>query len=162
VELLEAEYMAERSGDHYYEGPTIAICRDKDRWTLAAEGERGAVKALYHTCRTNSSRCLWIGGQRYWLLGYEWPNQEKEKGRRADLVGLSEQGGLVVFECKRGAGGYSPIAAVLEGLDYLACLTSERNFLRIQETVNLWRNKEGFGLEKRFVQVPPSIDQVQV
>jgi hypothetical protein len=32
-----------------------------------------------------------------------------------------------------GTNGYSPLAALFEGLDYLACLSCEANFTRIQE-----------------------------
>lgn len=49
------------------------------------------------------------------------------------MLGLSASGGIVVFEAKLGNNSYGPIASLLEGLDYRACLTSDSNFRRMQQ-----------------------------
>lgn len=97
-----------------------------------------------------------IGEQPYWLLGYEWPNQggDKEKGQRADLVGLNLAGGLVVFECKL-ENRYGPLASVLEGLDYLSCLTSGPNFAKVSEGFQRWVSRSGFVRPEIFHSVYP-------
>jgi hypothetical protein len=56
---------------------------------------------------------------------------------------MSRDGGLVVFEGKLADNSYPPLSAVLEGLDYLACLTSEPNFVRLQE--DFWDLAEKVG-----------------
>src|SRR5207249_10230376 len=94
----------------------------------------------------------------YWLLGYEWPNQGSEAGRRADLVGLTPQGGLAVFECKV-VNRDTPFTAVLEGLDYLTCLTSEPNFQKIQSSFAEWTRKPGKIVPEGFVDVRPDRTQ---
>ena len=96
-------------------------------------GERHLVAQLYQLCRNQNHGCLDVGGEPIWLLGYEWPNQggNSEKGRRADLVGLREDGAVVVFECKRADNPDPPITALVEGLDYLSCMMRSRNFEKL-------------------------------
>lgn len=147
--FLQSEFLREQEQPHKYAGE-VAICRDNDDWQNAVQPEAVAVYGLYHLCREQSQRCLTIGNQRYWLLGYQWPNQESYKRRCADLVGLTEDGALVVFECKRGNRGCTPMAAILEGLDYLSCLTSKANFPRIQQKVSRWQQQKREGLHSRF------------
>jgi hypothetical protein len=139
-ELLQAEFCRQRTSGHCYAGEVFKD-RDNEDPTSASAPEKRKVRDLYHACRIKTNGCLHIGDTPYWLLGYEWPNQGREKGRRADLVGLTMDGGLVVFECKVDGNSYGPFAAILEGLDYLACLTSEANFEKIRAGFDRWRVK---------------------
>jgi hypothetical protein len=137
-ELLQDEFRRERRGGHCYAGDVFKD-RDGEDPTLATAPEKRRVRDLYHACRIQTNGCFHIGNTPYWLLGYEWPNQGREKGRRADLVGLTAEGGLAVFECKVDGNSYGPFAAILEGLDYLACLTAETNFEKIRHGFSRWR-----------------------
>jgi len=49
--------------------------RDDDDPTAAVLAEQRAVKELFHHCHQESAGVLTIGETRYWLLGWEWPNQ---------------------------------------------------------------------------------------
>ena len=146
--MLEDELGRQQAIDRAYAGKRILIPRDDHEYS-SATGEKRAVYGLYHRCLERASGCLTIGQEDYWLLSYEVPNQGKERMRRADLVGISRSGGLVVFEGKLADNPYPPVSAVLEGLDYLACLTSEPNFVNLQEDFqsfpeNLRKCPEGF------------------
>ena len=90
-------------------------------------GERSAVRNFFVRCRDESSSCLIIAGRRYWLLSFEMPSFAARRMQRADIVGINEEGGLVVFECKLAGNDYAPVTAVVEALDYLTCLTSSPN-----------------------------------
>lgn len=131
--LLEYAFSLEQRTCRKYEGKQILIDR-KELPIPNTPGEKKSAYSLYHSCHENEhSGLLSIEGEPYWLISLEVPNQHSERGRRADLLGLSKAGGLCVFECKLDENPYSPMAAILEGLDYLACLTCESNFVRIQE-----------------------------
>ena len=152
--LLSMEFERQRDLGIAYAGEVFKD-RDADDPTLASLPEKRRVRDLFHLCHRESGGRLLIGTSAYWLLGYEWPNQGGEKGRRADLVGLNPSGGLVVFECKLDDNSYGPFAAVLEGLDYLACLTSEANFRRIQERFSSWAKKPGRVVPSGFERTAP-------
>ncbi len=156
-EMLAAEYSRQRELGFCYSGEVFKD-RDGDYPHTAVLPEKKAVKDLYHACRLTSGGVFRIGQEPYWLLGYEWPNQggDQEKGRRADLVGLNGDGGLVVFECKLANNSYGPFAAVLEGLDYLACLTTDANFLKVRGGFATWTAKPGVIIPDRFRERSPS------
>jgi hypothetical protein len=78
--------------------------------------------------------------------------------RRADLVALNASGGLVVFECKLESNSDDPVTALLEGLDYLACLTSPPNFAKITDGYSRWITEPNRNLPARFRDVAPRID----
>ena len=61
-----------------------------------------------------------------------------------------------MFEGKLGDNSYGPFAAVLEGLDYLACLTSDQNFAKIQDGFSRWTATSGDGSARRFRSVRPT------
>lgn len=157
-EMLNAEYFRQRSLGFCYAGEVFKD-RDGDYPHAAVLPEKKAVKDLYHGCRVNSGRVFRIGEEPYWLLGYEWPNQggDRERGQRADLVGLNGAGGLVVFECKL-KNNYGPLASILEGLDYLSCLTSEQNFAKVVEGFRRWTSKPEFVRPDAFGSTVPSRD----
>lgn len=159
-QMLAAEYARQRSLGFCYAGEVFKD-RDGDYPHTAVLPEKRAVKDLYHGCRLNAGRVFRIGEEPYWLLGYEWPNQggDREKGQRADLVGLNATGGLVVFECKL-ENRYGPLASILEGLDYLSCLTSEPNFAKIAEGFRRWVSKPGFVRPEAFGSITPSRDSL--
>lgn len=163
--LLEAEFQRQQSKARTYPGD---VFKDRDEEVLGrAEecdairngvwGEERLTQALYDRCHfgstmcDSSAGCLTIGGDSYWLLGYEFPTCDGP----ADLVGLTASGALAVFECKGAANGYSPIGAILEGLDYLASLVSEGNFAKLALGFDKWRH----GLSPK--RIPTGFDDVR-
>lgn len=128
--MLETEFERQRQVDRPYSGLRILIDRTRHEFNVKVP-EKRAVYGLCHRCWQETNGCLLIDGTPVWLLSYEVPNQADENGRRADLVGLTQTGGLVVFEGKLGSNSCPPISAVLEGLDYLSCLTSAGTFERV-------------------------------
>jgi hypothetical protein len=146
--MLQEQLEREQSVERTYDGKRILISRH-DHDYREATGEKRATYGLYHNCLQRTSGCLSIGDERYWLLSYEVPNQDSRRMQRADLVGLTMSGGLVVFECKLENNSYAPISSLLEGLDYLSALTSGPNFQRIQEEFpqllnSIGKTPEGF------------------
>ncbi|MCX7411246.1 MAG: hypothetical protein NTZ32_24480 [Planctomycetales bacterium] len=150
---LQEHLHREQSIHREYAGQNLLICRTDDDY-MRATGEKRAARGLYHRSHELSSGCITIGDERYWLLSYEVPNQDHYRMRRADLVGMNLKGGLVVFECKLGQNRYAPLASVLEGLDYLACLTNPTNFTRLQG--EFW--SLGLTAPDGFAEVEPSMD----
>lgn len=135
-ELLIAEFVRQRSLGYCYTGDVVLprFGLDPNR---ATKPEPRAVMDLLARCRSTHNGAYLIGDEAYWLLGYEWPNEGSQRRKCADLVGLNRQGGLVVFECKL-VNPYGPFAAVLEGLDYLSCLTTGPNFAKIEAGFAEW------------------------
>jgi hypothetical protein len=154
-ELLTTEFVRWRAVGVRYAGEVFKD-RDADDPAAAVLPEKRAVKELYHRCRVEAGGVFRVGGEAFWLLGYEWPNQGNDRGRRADLVGLNRWVGLVVFEGKLANNSYGPFAAVLEGLDYLACLTSASNFVKVQDGFARWRSKPATAVPEEFRDVSPS------
>jgi len=157
-EMVAREYRRERDRGVSYSGD-IFKDRDDDR-SVALKPEPKSVRELYQLCKNNARGCLTIDRSAYWLLGWEWPNQGSERGRRADLVGLNVQGGLTVFECKLEGNSETPFTALLQGLDYLACLTSEPSMLKIQQGFDAWKAKPDVIPPERFEQCEPNSDAV--
>jgi hypothetical protein len=138
AQLLTEEYFRQRDRGVRYASDVFKD-RDDDYPYDARSPEKKSVKDVYHGCHQNRERCgeLRVGDRCYWLLGYEWPNQASDRMARADLVGLTLNGGLVVFECKL-VNEDRPFAALLQGLDYLSCLTSESNFDKLLRGFDRW------------------------
>lgn len=126
-QLMAAEYQRQQDYLTPYQG-NVAL-RRPDR--PCRKPEEQDVRRLFKVCSEDTDSILTIGQERFLLLGWQWPNQGSHKGRRADLVGLNQSGGIVVFEAKRATNNYSPFMAVLEGLDYLVHLTLKANFEKI-------------------------------
>ena len=139
--ILTDTYLRVRGSVSGYAGEVFKD-RDADFPFRAELPEKRAVKELFHHCRLTANGVLCVAEERYWLLGYEWPNQggDGEKGCRADLVALNSLCGLVVFECKL-ANKDGPLTAVLEGLDYLSHLTALPNFAKIEVGFSQWLRK---------------------
>lgn len=153
--LLQREYLARRLQRVSYSGSRLFVDRDDKDHTTAAEGtEKAAVRTLFQLCREQSDACLNVGGVAYWLLSYEVPCFGDRRRQCADLVGLSVTGGLVVFECKLN-NSYAPLTALIEGLDYLSCLTAEPNFGRFREEFEAWREKADQVIPSGFEEVTP-------
>jgi len=152
--VLTDTYLHERESVSSYAGE---VFKDRDDFPVQAVlPEKKAVKELFHHCRQNADGVLSVGEDRYWLSGYEWPNQggDKERGRRADLVGMTSSGGLVVFECKL-ENNDGPLTAVLEGLDYLSHLTNRPNFDKLALGFTRWAGKPGKVRPSGFETVSP-------
>ncbi|SMP41819.1 hypothetical protein SAMN06265222_101662 [Neorhodopirellula lusitana] len=130
---LRQQLEHETTVDRPYAGQHILIDRTSRNWKDATVAEKRAVYGLYHECLQQHESILKVGNDEYLLLSYEVPNQGNHKGRRADLLGINKDGGLVVFEAKIAGNAYGPVAALLEGLDYLSTLSGSANFARIQE-----------------------------
>ena len=156
--VLTETYQRERESAGVYAGEVFKD-RDDDFPVRAVLPEKKAVKELFHLCRLTTDGVVTVGSERYWLLGYEWPNQggDGEKGRRADLVGVNAVGGLVVFECKL-ENNDGPLTAVLEGLDYLSHLTSQPNFDKLASGFTRWAGKPGRVRPSGFEIVSPLWD----
>ncbi len=151
--VIDRRLEKERAVDRAYVGEKILISRKDYPYEEAISQEKRAVRGLYHKCLDESDGCLTIGNDRYWLLSYEVPCQSDEKGRRADLLGLSSTGGIVVFEAKLGKNSCGPVASFFEGLDYQSCLTCDSNLSRMQE--------EFPGLKSALGNVPPGFESVK-
>jgi len=153
---LEKEFGVQRAADEGYAGE-VFLDRDGHPFQEGSS-ERRMVAGLYHLCCRDNEGRLIIGDEEFWLLGYEWPNQggDHEKGRRADLVGMTVDGGLVVFECKRHDNDDPPFTALTEGLDYLSCLLRRRNYDRIVAGFRCWKRKSGKVVAKLFQDVEPN------
>lgn len=153
--VLTDTYLRERESVSNYAGEVFKD-RDDDFPVVAKLPEKKAVKDLFHHCRREAGGVLCVGEDRYWLLGYEWPNQggNEERGRRADLVGMNSSGGLVVFECKL-VNNDGPLTAALEGLDYLSHLTNRQNFVKMADGFRRWSGKPQKSRPAAFEAVTP-------
>jgi len=156
---LDAEFQRQVLADECYSGEVFI---DRDEHPLGdGEREERLVARLYRNCLNDKAAegCITLNGHRIWLLGYQWPNQGgvREKKRQADLVGITLEGGLVVFEAKR-AKGDAPLIAIAEGLDYLACLLRARNFAKIENGFQKWKAKPGKTIPAEFTATFPRRD----
>ena len=159
--MLCEKHKHEMAIDRPYSGRQILIDRTSHNWEEATVPEKRAVYGLFHHCLKQSESVLTIGDDKYLLLSYEVPNQGNHKGRRADLVGLNQDGGLVVFEAKVAGNSYGPVAALLEGLDYLSAFSGETNLRKIQEEFAEWLDSlkaAGYSIPSEFQGVKPSAE----
>lgn len=132
---LDAEFRRQTEISEGYAGEVFI---DRNAHPLAdGEREERQVARLYRSAQAGDG-CVTLHQQRVWLLGYQWPNQGRERSRRADLVGMTEDGGIIVFEAKL-TNGDSPFIAIAEGLDYLACLLRLENFGKIEAGFKRWQ-----------------------
>jgi hypothetical protein len=151
---LEADYLRQRRLPHRFEGYEVLVDREKRPSPSLPRGigsELAVIRDFYCLCRDRSSRVLTIGQERYWLLSYQCPSQWRYFRRRADLIGLREDGGLAVFECKlRTNRKDNPGIGILQGLDYLTCLTGKQNFRRIEGEFRRWRGSRSTEIPAGF------------
>ena len=154
--VLAAEFRRQQPSLTPYVGE-VAIRRDDSSWEHLGKIEDRDVRRLFKTCEDETHSVFTISGEPFFLLGWQWPNQGNEKGRRADLVGMNSLGGLVVFEAKGAANSDTPFMAMLEGLDYLVHLTLAPNFAQIVAAVQQW--KQAAPPETPFA--PPPFDRVE-
>ena len=138
----------------WYSGKRVLIDKDDTDHTTAVVPEKAKTRILFKTCREQTAGCLAIGRESFWLLSYEVPSFGGKSNQCADLLGLSVTGGLVVFECKLN-NPYAPITSVIEGLDYLSCLTAEPNMSQIQREFQEWHDKPGQIVPQEFIGVSP-------
>lgn len=151
---LNLEFLRQVESDESYSGE---VFKDRDHHSLEdGDREERRVANLYRAAHA-SDGCISLHNERVWLVGYQWPTQGSaaEKSRRADLVGLTEQGGLVVCEAKV-AKGTPPLHALCEGLDYLACLLRSGNFTKIEIGFQRWKQKADRKIPMGFELVQPN------
>ncbi len=149
-------FQHQRSCEISYSGKHVFIDRDDKCAEAASIGsEKSLTRLLFQKCRSDSSACLTIGDERFWLVSYEVPNFSNRSHQSADLVGLTIDGGLVVFECKIETNSYAPITSLIEGLDYLSCLLSQSNFARFQKELLVWKSKANQIVPKGFENTEP-------
>lgn len=150
---LDAEFLRQRACDECYKGD---VFKNRDDHPLdEGEKEERLVARLYRSALAGDG-CLHLGADRTWLLGFQWPTQggSKEKGRRADLVGMTSDGGLVLIEAKV-ANGDAPLIALAEGLDYLACLYRVGNFKKVRSGFAKWIATRDYPIPDGFTGVVP-------
>lgn len=150
---LDEEFRRQRESGESYTGEVFI---DRDAHPLDdGEREERLVARLYRAALTTNG-CVYLNGQPIWLLGFQWPTQGgvREKKRQADLVGITTDGGLVVFEAKR-SDGDPPLIAIAEGLDYLACLLRPKNFTKIENGFRAWIRKPGKVIPSGFEKTNP-------
>ena len=145
-QILAEELQRLRASDQYYKGPVFRNRDDRveTHRTRDSEDEEILVYRLYGAVHENNQGVLTIGETPIWLFMCQVPNQGKAlsyqtKSRRADLLGLRQDGSLVVFECKGPRNRQdSPLYGLLEGLDYLGCLLTPRNLTRLNNDLQEW------------------------
>jgi hypothetical protein len=144
--IFDEEFQQLRDSDQYYAG-TIFRNRDEEVHKYRnreSMDEEILVYRLYAAVHEQYQGVLNIDGTEIWLFSCEVPNQGKRlsyrtKKRRADLVGLRQDGSLIVFECKGPQNcDDSPFYGLLEGLDYLGCLLTRQNFASLNEDLQDW------------------------
>jgi hypothetical protein len=150
LRFLEEEF--QRPREVSYGGGRVVIDRFSKDHDAAVSPENSKTRQLFKRCHEESHGCLTIGDDTYWLVSYENPNFDRRSRQCADLLGLSLAGGLVVFECKL-KNPYAPLTAVVEGLDYLTCLTAEPNFDRVKEEFGELRNRHVDRVPNNFKEV---------
>jgi hypothetical protein len=145
-QILAEELQRLRASDQFYKG---AVFRNRDDRVSShrsrdSQDEEILVYRLYSAVHEKFQGILTLGDMPIWLFSLQVPTQGKAlsfqtKSRRADLVGLRQDGSLVVFECKGPRNGKdSPLYSVLEGLDYLGCLLTEKNLTRLNDGLQEW------------------------
>lgn len=150
---LDSEFQRQRSIADCYQGEVFKNC---DEHPLDEGEKEERLIAQFYRSALSTDGCLQLGSQRIWLLGFQWPTQGgvREKGRRADLVGMTSNGALVLFEAKR-SDGKAPLIAITEGLDYLACLLREGNLDKIREGFMRWSVSRPHAVPEGFTGVVP-------
>ena len=144
--IIDEEFQRLRTSDQYYSGN---IFRNRDENVenhrkRESQDEEILVYKHYAAVHENYHGVLTIGDDSIWLFSIEVPNQGKElsyrtKKRKADLIGLQEDGSLVVFECKGPVNRPdTPLYGILEGLDYLGCLLTPRNLSSLDDDLQEW------------------------
>jgi hypothetical protein len=153
---LDEEFRRQRKSDETYSGE-VFINRDAHPLEEGDREER-LVARLYREALTTNG-CVYLDGHPIWLLGFQWPTQGgvREKKRQADLVGITTNGSLVVFEAKRSEGD-PPLIAIAEGLDYLACLLRPKNFTKIEEGFRAWIGNPGKVVPIGFEKTKPDLN----
>lgn len=138
--MIEQEFQRIRDCGRPYTGAEVFINRDARALQHADNPNQGREEVLVY--QLYRSGTLTVGERPIWLICCQVPNQADEGKRCADLLGLREDGSLVVFECKvAGNGSDSPLFALLEGLDYLAHLLVAKNVARLSEGFKCWKSK---------------------
>ena len=160
-----------RSSGVYYKGE-VFIDRDVESGKalpVTRTSEKLQVRQLYRLVHEQQGGLLHLGQEKIWLVTWEVPNQGGElsnqaKGRRVDLLGIRQDGSLVVFECKAGANtGDTPLYALLEGLDYLGCLLADQNIKKLNKGFRIWRDKVRASDGKKFAsRVPPAFRETEI
>lgn len=150
---LDSEFRRQREVSECYKGD-VFISRD-DHKLDDGEREERLVARLYRSALAGDG-CVLLGSQRVWLLGFQWPTQGgvSEKKRQADLIGMTSDGGIVVFEAKR-ADGEPPLIAIAEGLDYMACLLRPKNFAKILSGFQKWTASRSYPIPPGFEKTIP-------
>ena len=129
--LLEEVFRTQRAKAEAHAGRAVLI--DRSNWPYV-DGDNEDNRSLQRFERCFRKRQLLMTDDApVWLLTFQAPNRNYEDGRRnqnqrVDLVGLRQDGTLVIFEAKAaGIQTDTPFKAVVQGLDCLACLMCRSN-----------------------------------
>jgi hypothetical protein len=154
--MLDTEFRRECSLDGQRDG-AVLFDRSQHRHPEAIS-ERTRVSQLFHSCREQSKQTLQVGEKLIWLLSFNVPNQNNGM-RAADLVGMDNKGGIVVFECKCSNNDDPPLTALLEGLDYLSHLCRESVANRLSQDFQSLLDGGTIQPPSGFERVSPTCEQ---
>ena len=145
--MIQQEIDRVRKQGHPYTGAKVFINRD-DKAKVREGHKRQSLEViecykLYRKVHLQSEGAITIDGTKVWITTCQVPNQGHHRRRCADILGLRSDGSLLVFEAKVANGSDTPLAALLEGLDYLSHLRIPRNMEKLQDGFAKWRATHG-------------------
>lgn len=155
--LFEHHLQQERKIDRVYEGQSILIDR-REHGESAVSPENKLVYGLFRNLWKDETgpQLITIGQDVYFPLSCQVPNQGSHRGRRIDLLAMTQAGSLAVFEFKVAENQSDTVlAAVLEALDYLACLLGAGNMQRISDEFGKLKHYR-LGPDHSFCSVHPN------
>ena len=157
VALLEEVFLCQKAVSEAYAGRNVFRNRANHAYVESEAGsqtERRQVQSLFRmihddTQDASTRGLLHVDDEAIWVPTFEAPNQNEQgvgqRGRRADLIGLDKEGRLFVFEAKAADNGNdTPLSAIVEGLDYLACLLRSGNLEMIEDDLDRIHSSQGY------------------
>lgn len=157
AESLRRDFETEVARDITYNGEVF-----KDRSASPAgigNDEPALIKTLYRNIYDNCDGILTIENDDCWCISYQVPNQPGKPKRAIDLLGVRRDGTLAIFEAKVGNMGNTPLAALLESLDYAACLFRLGNQRKFLDGFDRWRSASGRKVPDNYRNTTPDFSR---